>query len=394
MFRHTTYRHGFNMSDEFIRLKCPECQKRLKIPRRKAARKIKCPKCDLVFRCSMVHPPGSVDPIAAVDSPPDSNIIEAENESDIPNEYGHVDSMTQSSPGLPQTPGQAEQEKRYQEITPFGHTEDARHAGSNLEDWLNESNPSSLEVVEATLVEPPTSTKNARKRKPHKQSNRDSQTDPLQTRRPITNSFLSTPNKPTPQDLGGCIVACKRYPTMEGRVSKTSGETVAILSIVLFSILCAFVAGLVTLQLLGIHQNFLTATVTQKAMVVAIYGGYFAASLVFIFYLIRRSNDRMHNVTVEARQLGIRIQKNGKDILIPYKRLQRVYLEGQSDLAGLLTSLLVNRNSRSNNVLVFETLRGRKIIIKGCERIFTMPSLTAAINEINSKTGPISATPN
>ena len=382
------------MSDEFIRLKCPECQKRLKIPRRKAARKIKCPICDLVFRCSIVHSAGSVDPVAAVDSPPDSNIIEAENESDIPNQYGHADSLEQSSHGLPQTLSEAEQEKRYKETPSVGHTEDARHAGSNLEDWLNESNPSSLEVVEATLVEPPTSNKKSRKRKPHKQSNRDSQTDPLQTSRPITNRFLSTPNKTRPQDLGGCIVACKRYPTMEGRVSETNGETVAILSIVLFSILCSFVAGLVTLQLLGIHENFLTATVTHKAMVVAIYGGYFAASLFFIFYLIRRSNERMHNVTLEARQLGIRIQKNGKDILIPYKRLQRVYLQGQSDLAGLITSLLVNRNSRSNNVLVFETQRGRKIIIKGCERIFTMPSLTAAINEINSKTRSISATLN
>ncbi len=127
---------------------------------------------------------------------------------------------------------------------------------------------------------------------------------------------------------------------------------------------------------------------------VAIYGGYFVACLFFIFYLIRRTNDRMHDVTLEARQSGIRIQKNGKDILIPYERLQRVYLQEQSDLAGLISSLLVHRNSRSNNVLVCETLRGRKIVIKGCERIFTLPTLTAAINEINRKTGSNSATHN
>ena len=382
------------MSDEFIRLKCPECQKRLKIPRRKVARKIKCPKCELVFRCSIDYLPGPVDSITNVDSQPNSNIIEAESARNFPNEYEHTGSMIQSSPDLPQTRSEVEPENRSQETTPVDYKEDAHHAGSNLEDWLNEPNPSSLEVVEATLVEPPTSTKTSHKRKRHKQSNRDSQTDPLQTRRPITNRFLSTPNKPQLQDLGGCIVACKRYPTMEGRGSKTGGEKVAILSIVLFSILCAFVAGLVTLQLLGIHQNFLTASFSQKAIVVAIYGGYFAASLFSIFYLIRRSNDRMHNVTLEARQLGIRIQKNGKDIFLPYERFQRVYLQSQSDLAGLITSLLVNRNSRSNNVLVFETLRGRKIVIKGCERIFTTPSLTAAINEINSKTGSNSATHN
>ena len=374
------------MSDEFIRLKCPECQKRLKIPRRKIARKIKCPKCELVFRCSIVYPPAPVDPIAAVDSQPTSNIIEAETVRNLPKEYEHTCSPTQSSPDFPQTPSEVAPENGYQETTPIAHGQGAHHAGSNLEDWLNEPNPSSLEVVEATLVEPPTSTKNSHKRKTRKQTNRDSQSNPLQDGRPDTNRFLSTPDKPTPQDLGGCIVACKRYPSMEGRGSQTGGETVAILSIVLFSILCAFVTGLVTLQLLGIHQNFLTASYTQKAIVVAIYGGYFVACLFFIFYLIRRSNDRMHNVTLEARQFGVRIQKYGKDILIPYERLQRVYLQGQSDLAGLISSLLVHRNSHSNNVLVCETLRGRKIVIKGCERIFTLPTLTAAINEINRKT--------
>ncbi len=382
------------MSDEFIRLKCPECQKRLKIPRRKIARKIKCPKCELVFRCSIVYPPAPVDPIASVDSRLHSNIIEPETVSNFPKEYEHPGSPTQLSPDLPQTPSEVAPEKRYQETTPFGHAQGAHHAGSNLEDWLNDPDPSSLEVVEATLVEPPTSTKNSRQRKIRKQANRDSQTNPLQNRQPDTNRFLSTPDKPTPQDLGGCIVACKRYPSLEGRGSKTGGETVAILSIVLLSILCAFVAGLVTLQLLGIHQNFLTASFAEKAIVVAIYGGYFAACLFFIFYLIRRTNARMHDVTLEARQLGIRIQKNGKDILIPYERLQRVYLQGQSDLAGLISSLLVHRNNLSNNVLVCETLRGRKIVIKGCERIFTPPTLTAAINEINRKTGANSATHN
>ncbi len=382
------------MSDEFIRLKCPECQKRLKIPRRKIARKIKCPKCELVFRCSIVYPPASVDPIAAVDSQHHSNMIEPEPVRNFPKEYEHTCSSTQSSPDLPQTPSEVAPENRYQQTAPVGHRQGDHHAGSNLEDWLNEPDPSSLEVVEATLVEPPTSTKNSHQRKTRKQTNRDSQTNPPQDRRPDTNRFLSTPDKPTPQDLGGCIVACKRYPSTEGRGSKTGGETVAILSIVLFSILCAFVVGLVTLHLLGIHQNFLTASFTQKAIVVAIYGGYFVACLFFIFYLIRRTNDRMHDVTLEARQLGIRIQKNGKDILIPYERLQRVYLQEQSDLAGLISSLLVHRNSRSNNVLVCETLRGRKIVIKGCERIFTLPTLTAAINEINRKTGPDSATHN
>jgi len=162
-------------------------------------------------------------------------------------------------------------------------------------------------------------------------------------------------------------------------------DLIAWLCMILLSTLFAFLAGLGTLHLFGMQADFSMASAVHKTFVIAVYAAYFLASLSFTLYLVRRSSLRWNDVAIEVRQRGIRIERGGRQVLLPFDQVAQVSRQPETDWTRLATSLLANRGRAPRDSLVIETKRRRSIEIPGCDDLFTSSSLADVIMEIKSR---------
>ncbi len=371
------------MSQKFIKLKCPECQKRLKVPGRKASRKIKCPKCETLFRHQQGDTTTSPSPITGADSSTGLEIVLAELVCHGPGQNEPAVLTTTASSKTLLTEGQYSSSMPYQ---PDG--KDRPTLGTNPDTWLDDADLTPFEPGDANLLNS-TEQKNSKDRSGFFRSvKRNPPTDRLTTGRQPNQAVTPTPGG---QGLGPCIVACKKQPNLATGTRGTRPDLLAWLCMTLFSFLFAFLAGLGSLHLLGVQTNFSLASGFQKILVISIYVFFFLACLSSILYLTRRSLYRRHDIVIEARQKGIRIQRRGQQTLLPYEQFERVFRQPESDLTRLISSLLEGQPRTVRDSLVFETTRGKRIHIPGCDDLFTASSLADVMMEIKCQTASLSA---
>ncbi|MCH2183692.1 MAG: zinc-ribbon domain-containing protein [Mariniblastus sp.] len=371
------------MSQEFVKLKCPECQKRLKVPGRKASRKIKCPKCETLFRHQQGDTTGPPSPITGEDSNADLEIVLAEL---VCYGEGQNGPANLTSP-LPRETLRADRRHR-SPVPPKPHRKNRGPLRTDPDCWLDDPDLPPFEVVDANLVDSTEQRRQSGRSGFFRNAKRNTPSDVVSPADPRSQP-VATP--PRTQDLGPCIVACKKQPNLKTGSKRARLDLLAWLCLTLFSTLFAFLAGLGSLHLLGLQTDFSMASNFQKILVIAIYGFFFLACLSSIVYLTRRSLIRQREVMIEARQRGIRIERSGQQTLLPYEQFDRVFRQPESELTRLISSLLAGQGRIAKESLVFETTWGKRIYIPGCDDLFTASSLADVLMEIRRRTASPSA---
>ena len=240
------------------------------------------------------------------------------------------------------------------------------------------------DIIVATLVEPGPPehlTDSAEALLADQSKNEPTPSKRVPSKRPIQ----KTPRLTTKEQLGGCLAVGKKNKPLIDELSKSGRDAISHLSITLLSILCAFIAGLITLEIFKVKQDFMSSSLQQKTIVISVYVGYFLVFMLGIRLLIHRTAIGLVQQEIEARQSGIQIVQRGRTKLIHYANLKKVFFQPPSDLSQLIGSLLTGQNRTPNRTLIFETTRGRKIRIKGGELVFTPESLAAAIEIVERK---------
>lgn len=376
------------MSQEFIKVKCPECQKRLKVPARKASRKIRCPECEALFRSEIGVAGQSPSARSTLKPTMDIEIVDAE--------------LVAYGPGIDE-PSRFKRnpEIEAQQDTPLSDNSVNRKSPNGLrkkkrattdlvpDSWWDTTDLAPFETADGIPG-------NADQPKEHSKRNSffrnvKKRSHPAQTSPENPRQFTEELS-PSDQDLGPCLATCKRQTNLHREVKKIKPDFFAWLCMILFSILFAFLAGLVSLHFLNLQTNFTMASNSQKTLIIGIYIFFFLASLSFIFYLSRRSTHLCQDAAVEARQRGVRISVKGRQFQIPYEQVRKVFRAPESDLSRLMGSLLAGQGQATRDSLVLETDRGKKIHIPRCDEMFTAHSLADVIREINCR-AEMAATP-
>lgn len=369
------------MSQEFIKVRCPECQKRLKVPACKASRKIRCPQCETLFR-SETGPEGQQLEVKSKIIPSsEMEIVVAELVSygpgiAAPSRFNRDPSgEEQQAPPLSENP--------LNRRLPVGQQRGKKPTGDLApESWWDATDLPPFETADANFRE-------ADQQREHSKRNgffRSAKQRPQQPQTSPENPRQASEDAPqSGQDLGPCLVTCKRQTNLDRGVQKTRPDVFAWFCIVLLSLLFAFLAGLLSLYLLNLQTNFTMASNSQKILVIGIYTLYFLLCLSLIIYLTHRSTYLCRDAAVEARQLGVRINIKGRQFQIPYQQVRQVFRAPESDLSRLAASLLAGRGQVMRDSLVLETHRGKKICIPRCDEIFTAHSLTDVMMEINCR---------
>ena len=347
---------GETMTAEFTKLKCPSCNKRLKVPAGRSIKKIKCPKCDLVFRHSLKHQVQPRHLQSAGQQQLDQPLVKGEVADQL---FSDQQNRPQSTDILTSAPPPSHDDIIVATLVEPGPTE---HLTDSIEALLTDQSEN----------EPKPSKRVPSKRVPAKQ---------VTTKRPVRKTSRLT----TKEQLGGCLAVGKKNKALIDEHSKSGRDAISHLSIALLSILCAFIAGLITLEIFRMKEDFMSLGLQQKTIVISVYAGYFLVFMLGIRLLIHRAAIGLGQQEIEARQSGIRIVQRGRTKLIPYVRLKKVFFQPPSDLSQLIGSLLIGQNRTRNRTLVFETTRGRKIRIKCGELVFTPQSLAAAIEIVERK---------
>ena len=382
------------MPESFLKIKCPRCNQRLKVPRAKSDRKINCPSCAVVFR---YHPhPSSELHSEPTENPPLGNTMAARN----------------SSPAAMRTP-QAYAITTKREARPLVTVLSDENADASLDlngskieqlapaDILNvnatsspHTKPKPTEVVEATLV-----TASAPLPIPNQETAYKNRTGPTRDRSAIDptgppatakKSYVSagplSPPKPTKlEHLGPRVLNCQKKIRKREISSHRKAEWTSIACLLLSSVLIALLLGLLAFQLLGIDPTDPTASATQIITICGIYIFLFL-SLYGIFRLtVTRCVRRREQMLFQVLQKGVSIQQDGHDFVVSFQRLSSIYLEEQSPLSTLLANFLPVANRFPNTQLVLAYKGGKKKTFKGCETIFTSDSLNAAIREVQRR---------